>query len=107
MHQRRRLQGLAWRFVGHSRRGKFAQFVVNQRQQLLRSPFIPGADGLEDLCHLLRRPVHGCISYNTNNHLDVTTLRQTGFSPRVMPPGLKALAKSQESKNTGFLYHND
>ena len=45
------LQGLARRFVGHLLRGEFAQFVINQRQELLRRLLLRGADRLEDLRH--------------------------------------------------------
>src|SRR6266404_9347372 len=48
MHQGRRLQGLAWQFVGHLVRGKSAQFLVNQREQFIRSPPIAVLNGFED-----------------------------------------------------------
>src|SRR5205814_4290994 len=37
MHERSRLQSLAWRFPGHFRCGEFAQFFVNEREQFVRS----------------------------------------------------------------------
>ncbi len=48
MHQGRRLQSLAGHFVGHLVRGKFAQFLVNQREQFVRSPPIAVLNGFED-----------------------------------------------------------
>jgi hypothetical protein len=35
VNQRRRLQGMVGRFLGHLRRGEAAQFAVDQRQKLL------------------------------------------------------------------------
>src|SRR6266571_4089036 len=52
MHQRRRLQGLAWPFVGHLVRGEFAQFLVNQRQQLFGGLAITLLDSLKDPRHI-------------------------------------------------------
>src|SRR5712691_8737049 len=48
MHQRRRLQGLAWLFVGHLVRGEFAQFLVNQSEQFTRSITVAALNGFQD-----------------------------------------------------------
>ena len=48
MHQGRRLQGLAWHFVGHLVPGEFAQFLVNQREQLIRSITVAAVNGFQD-----------------------------------------------------------
>ena len=49
MHERGWLQGLAGRFVGHLVRGELAQFVINQRQQLIGGRGMAALDGLEQL----------------------------------------------------------
>jgi hypothetical protein len=48
MHQRRGLQGLPGGFLRHARRRQPAQFLINQRQQRVRSAAIPLIRRLED-----------------------------------------------------------
>jgi len=40
MHQRRRLQRLARRFVGHFGHRELPQFSINQRQQFIGGPSV-------------------------------------------------------------------
>ena len=49
MHQGRGLEGVTWRFAGHLVRRHSPQFVIDQRQQLMRGWRVALFDGLEDL----------------------------------------------------------
>ena len=48
MHQRGGLEGLAWFLLGQLLGGEFAQFIVDQRQELLGSVRITLLDGRQD-----------------------------------------------------------
>src|SRR5213083_850688 len=48
MHQRSRLQSLAWRFPGHFRRREFAQFIVNEREQFVSSFGVALLDAIQN-----------------------------------------------------------
>src|SRR5258708_3185277 len=54
MHQRRSLQGLSGRLMSQAGRGQFAQFIINQREQLFGSlgiACINRAEQLGDIGH--------------------------------------------------------
>lgn len=50
MHEGGSLQSLSWRLLRHFRARQPAQFLINRRQQLLRSLQIAALDALDDLC---------------------------------------------------------
>ena len=52
MHQRGRLQGLAWRFTGHFLRRELAQFLINQRKQVIRGGGIALRQRFENVRHV-------------------------------------------------------
>jgi hypothetical protein len=52
VHQRSRIECLARLFLGQLRRGKFAQFVVDEWQQLRRRLRIASIDRRQDASHV-------------------------------------------------------
>ena len=48
MHQRRRLQGVAGRLLGHPRRRHAPKLVIHERQQFLQGPLLATPDGLKN-----------------------------------------------------------
>ena len=52
MDKRGRLQRVAGRLVGHAGRGEPAEFVVNQREDLIGGGGVAGVDPLEQLREL-------------------------------------------------------
>ena len=48
MHERGRLESLPRRFICQTARGELAQFIINERHQILRSTAVAAADGVED-----------------------------------------------------------
>jgi hypothetical protein len=56
MHKGGGLEGLAGRFLSHTRGGQLAQFIIDQRQQFLRSPGFTLLNAIEDLRDLAHGP---------------------------------------------------
>ena len=52
MHERGGLERVPGSFISHFDRGQFAQFLIDQRQQLIRSLEITLLDGVENACDI-------------------------------------------------------
>src|SRR5882724_4481691 len=82
MHQRRRLQGLAWSFVGHLVRGKFAQFLIDEGEQFLCCfgiALLNGVENASDFAHALEPKRSTGIA--EAERLGVMTVRSAGAIP--------------------------
>ena len=50
------LQSVALHLIRHLLRGQTSQFLVNQREQFIRSPAVAVVDGVEDACDFAHGP---------------------------------------------------
>jgi hypothetical protein len=62
VYQRRCLQRLPWPLLSHTRRGKFSQLVIDQRQQIGRSLTIAVSSSGEKLRNVLRHSENELLS---------------------------------------------